>query len=152
MPDPEQYESGSIPHVFQLVERLARKLRNLQRLTVSGAGLTPPQYVVLGALAQRDRRPPKELADAAHCTRATVTGIIDVLERKEFVTRQPNPTDRRSLLVALTEKGRALQQTTPTVGDMLHGCCVGLSPDQTTQLTQLLCQLDQSLDAWEATK
>lgn len=150
-PDLDGYQTGSIPQIFQLVERLARKLKGIQRQTVKAAGLTPPQYVVLGALAERDQRPLKELADAALCTRATITGIVDVLERKGLVIRQPNPDDRRSLLVTLTDQGRTLQQSTPALDEMLHGCCTGLRPDDATQLTQLLSQLDHSLTAWEAT-
>ena len=148
-PDQEQYRQGSIPQIFQLVERLARKLRNIQRQSVSDSGLTPPQYVVLSALAERDCRPFKELAETAHCTRATITGIVDVLERRCLVTRLPNPDDRRSLLAALTEKGKKLQRATPTMEKILHGCCTGLQPKQALQLTRLLSQLDKSLISWE---
>jgi DNA-binding MarR family transcriptional regulator len=150
-PEPgEEYQAGSIPDVFQLIERLAKKLKYIQRQTVSSAGLTPPQYVVLGALWEQDRRPLKDLADEAHCARATITGIVDVLERKDLVTRRPNPDDRRSLLVTLTSRGKALQHSTPTLDEMLHGCCTGLHPDETTRLTQLLRDLDRSLASWEA--
>jgi len=148
--DNDKYRAGSIPEVFQLVEGLTKKLKNIQRLTVSVSGLTPPQYVVLGALWEQDQRPLKELAEAAHCTRATITGIVDILERKGMVTRQPNPEDRRSLLVTLTERGQDLQQTTPTLDEMLHGCCTGIRPDEATQLTELLQKLDHSLTSWEA--
>lgn len=143
------FPEGSIPRIFQLVERLNRKLKGIQRRTVRVTGLTPPQYVVLGALALRDRRPLSELADVAHCTRATITGIVDVLEGKGLVTREVNPDDRRSLLVSLTAEGRALEELTPSVNDMLLGCCVGLSPDEAGALTDLLSKLDGSLDSWE---
>jgi DNA-binding MarR family transcriptional regulator len=107
--------------------------------------------VVLGALAERDRRPLGELADAAQCTPATITGIVDVLERKELVTREPNPSDRRSLLATLTAAGRALEESTPSLEEMLHGCCSGLGPGETTHLIAMLERLDQSLTSWEAT-
>ena len=148
-PELDRFEDGSMPQIFQLVEGLARKLRNVKRETGRVAGLTPPQYVVLGALSERDRQPLKDLADAAHCTRATITGIVDVLERKGLVTRQPNPDDRRSMLVVLTEEGRDLQRSTPTLDEALHGCCTGLSPGEATRLIRLLGKLDRSLTAWE---
>jgi DNA-binding MarR family transcriptional regulator len=53
-------------------------------------------------------RTPAELADLSHVTRATMTGLIDTLERDGLVTREPDPTDRRMLSVTLTNKGRAL--------------------------------------------
>ena len=49
-------------------------------------------------------RTPAELADAARVTRATMTGLIDTLERDGFVRRVPNPEDRRMLSVVLTAK------------------------------------------------
>ncbi|WP_438482793.1 MarR family winged helix-turn-helix transcriptional regulator [Oleiharenicola lentus] len=49
-------------------------------------------------------RTPAELADAAGVTRATMTGLIDTLERDGFVKREPDPVDRRVVSVLLTEK------------------------------------------------
>lgn len=50
-------------------------------------------------------RTPAELADAAGVTRATMTGLIDTLERDGFVKREPDPDDRRMMSVLLTAKG-----------------------------------------------
>lgn len=49
-------------------------------------------------------RTPAELAEAAGVTRATMTGLIDTLERDGYVVREPDPSDRRMLLVRLTRK------------------------------------------------
>ncbi|MEX2044412.1 MAG: MarR family transcriptional regulator, partial [Opitutus sp.] len=51
---------------------------------------------------------PAELADRTGVTRATITGLIDTLERAGLVTRTPDPDDRRMMCVALTPRGRAL--------------------------------------------
>ncbi len=48
---------------------------------------------------------PAELAEAAGVTRATMTGLIDTLERDGFVKRQPDPDDRRMMSVRLTARG-----------------------------------------------
>lgn len=50
-------------------------------------------------------RTPAELADAAGVTRATMTGLIDTLERDGLVKREPDPDDRRMMSVLLTPKG-----------------------------------------------
>ena len=50
-------------------------------------------------------RTPAELADAAGVTRATMTGLIDTLERDGFVKREPDPVDRRMMSVLLTPRG-----------------------------------------------
>jgi DNA-binding MarR family transcriptional regulator len=50
-------------------------------------------------------RTPAELADASGVTRATMTGLIDTLERDGFVKREPDPDDRRMMSVRLTPAG-----------------------------------------------
>jgi DNA-binding MarR family transcriptional regulator len=50
-------------------------------------------------------RTPAELADAAGVTRATMTGLIDTLERDGFVKREPDTHDRRMMSVRLTPAG-----------------------------------------------
>lgn len=48
---------------------------------------------------------PAELAEKAGVTRATMTGLIDTLERDGLVHRAPDLDDRRMLSVTLTKKG-----------------------------------------------
>ena len=55
-------------------------------------------------------RTPAELADAAGVTRATMTGLIDTLERDGFVKREPDPDDRRMMSVRLTSRGECFMQ------------------------------------------
>jgi DNA-binding MarR family transcriptional regulator len=50
-------------------------------------------------------RTPAELAEAAGVTRATMTGLIDTLERDNYVRREPDPDDRRQMRVRLTSRG-----------------------------------------------
>jgi len=49
---------------------------------------------------------PAELAEAVGVSRATMTGLVDTLERDGLVTREPATTDRRMMIVCLTAKGR----------------------------------------------
>lgn len=53
---------------------------------------------------------PAALAGRAGVTRATMTGLIDTLERDGYVTRQPDPGDRRMMSVHLTPQGEAVMQ------------------------------------------
>lgn len=51
---------------------------------------------------------PAELADRTGVTRATITGLVDTLERAGLVTRKPHHDDRRMLSVDLTPQGERL--------------------------------------------
>lgn len=57
------------------------------------------------ACAKSSGRTPAELAEAAGVTRATMTGLVDTLERDGLVRREPNPDDRRMMSVELTSAG-----------------------------------------------
>lgn len=135
-----------VSEVFSTLDQVARRLREIQRLTVSEVHLTPPQYQTLRLLWEEDGQPFKDLAAALGCTRPTMTGIIDTLEKNGLVTRKANPEDRRSLLVTLTEKGLALEGRTPDLDNIYAKCCVGLSDEEFRQLGLLLGKLERSLD------
>lgn len=51
---------------------------------------------------------PAELAERTGVTRATITGLVDTLERAGLVTRTPHPEDRRMMSVGLTRRGGKL--------------------------------------------
>ena len=68
--------------------------------------LTPTSGLVLSILADAGSPlPPNEIADRLIISRATVTGLLDSLERREYIQRLPHPTDRRMLLVEIREAG-----------------------------------------------
>lgn len=73
-------------------------------------GLSMGKFTLLMQLFQADERglTPSECAERAGVTRATITGLLDGLERDGLVRRLPYPDDRRMLSVQLTEKGRQL--------------------------------------------
>jgi DNA-binding MarR family transcriptional regulator len=69
-------------------------------LCVDGAGRGEP--AASGGIS------PCDLAETMRVERATVTTLIDGLERDGFVRREPAPGDRRSIRIRLTPKGRRL--------------------------------------------
>jgi DNA-binding MarR family transcriptional regulator len=70
------------------------------------AGLSLRQYAALSGIRQ-GASSPGELARLWQVTPAVITGIIDRLERRELVRREPDPDDRRRLRLALTDTGLA---------------------------------------------
>jgi DNA-binding MarR family transcriptional regulator len=88
-------------------DRIGRLLRPLG---VSAAG-----GLVLGILRDHGTMSPSELGERLIVTRATVTGLLDSLERRGFVSRSANPADRRSLLVEVTPAGLAVVQELRTI-------------------------------------
>ena len=82
---------------------------------------------------------PAELADMAGCTRATMTGLIDTLERDNLVKRAPDEEDRRMMTVSLTAKGTALlNRMLPGYFKQLAQLMACLSEAERKNLVQLL--------------
>jgi len=142
----EEYQPGSLPEIFQLIGMVDKKLKKLQNQTLKATQLTPPQFYILTLLWQADGRPFKDLALALNCTRATITGIVDTLERKGLVSRAPHPTDRRSQLVRLSQAGRDLQRSIPDLERMFSTCCAGLDAQESRELSRLLIKLNKTID------
>lgn len=72
-------------------------------------GLSRGRFTLLMQLVEAETGLlPSEFAERAGVTRATVTSLLDGLEREQLVIRQPHSHDRRRLSVYLTEKGRKL--------------------------------------------
>ena len=89
-------------------------------------------------------RTPAELAEAAGVTRATMTGLIDTLERDGFVKREPDPTDRRMMSVRLTTAGEHfLQEFLPGHFQAITSLMSPLTETERKTLVHLLGKIQQ---------
>ncbi|MDR3598943.1 MAG: MarR family transcriptional regulator [Desulfosporosinus sp.] len=90
--------------------KLSRAMRKVQRyyeVNLVPLEITAVQFYVISSLWETDGIKFKELAQKLSMDGATLTGILDRLERQRFVTRKDDPEDRRSVLVFLAEKSLA---------------------------------------------
>lgn len=93
------------------IDILAKLLRRAAARRLAGVGLKIWEYDVLAALRRQGtpyRMPVTELAKASLLTSGAMTTRVDQLEKKGLVCREPDPADRRSVLIRLTKAGRAL--------------------------------------------
>lgn len=75
--------------------------KNLVRMT----GLTAPQLLVLQVIRREGRAKPSTIAKEILISQATVTTIVDRLEKAGLVLRERSTTDRRVVDVVLTQAG-----------------------------------------------
>jgi len=74
---------------------------------LSTVGLSIPKLAALNRLVEAgDSLPLGHLAERLACVKSNVTQLVDRLEADGFVTRAPDPGDRRSRLAVITELGR----------------------------------------------
>ncbi len=70
-------------------------------------GMTHAGWQALLAIGAAERLTQREVAERCYVTPATVTGVVDTLERDGLVVRERDTADRRVVRVRLTDEGRA---------------------------------------------
>jgi DNA-binding MarR family transcriptional regulator len=85
---------------------------------------------------------PADLAEMAGVTRATITGLVDTLERDGLVTRAHDSGDRRMMLIHLTPKGHeTLESVIPGHFKQMAAQMAPLSEHERKTLVRLLNKL-----------
>lgn len=109
-------------------------------------GLSEGRFVLLFLLdAANDGLAPNVLAERAGISRATVTGLLDGLEREALIERQADAQDRRALRIVLTRKGKRLaKQVFAQHSQWIASLFGGLASNERKQLRRLLGKLAAS--------
>jgi DNA-binding MarR family transcriptional regulator len=88
------------------------------------------------------------LADLARMRKQSMAEAVDQLERMGYVERRPNPQDRRSRLVFLTERGEAVRPVTHATAARVEERWAELtSPAELEELRAMLLRLLTELRA-----
>jgi len=117
-------------------ERLRESSERLRRYD-----LTTQQVWLLAELPDREGVPIGSLAEVLHCHGSNVTGMVDRLEARGLVVRQPSSTDRRVKFVALTPAGSALRDKVIELARQpVRALLDQLSDDQLDTLSELLAK------------
>jgi DNA-binding MarR family transcriptional regulator len=91
---------------------------------------------------------PSEIADKLGVTRATVTGLLDGLEKDSLISRHMHPDDRRAFCIELTDKGRDfLAKLLPDHYKRIAGLMAHLDDEERSQLVALLSKVSLGQDA-----
>ena len=102
--------------LFLLVEIAARRLnREADARLKTGAGVTSAQAAVLFLLARRGERRMGDIGETLSLNPPAVTGLVTRMEALGLVTKHASKSDRRSAVVSLTEKGRAMSDSADRV-------------------------------------
>ena len=102
-----------IQDIVWSVRRLVRAVYLDSQKISKRHGLTEPQSAVLRNLFSNGPVSSADLSRTLYVTPSNITGIIDRLEKKQFVKRIRKEGDRRVALITLTESGRELSKTLP---------------------------------------
>jgi DNA-binding MarR family transcriptional regulator len=96
--------------------------------TLADLSLTAAEINALANLADRGPLNVRELSAETGTRTTTLTGVLDRLENRGCLTRELDPTDRRSFRLPLTEAGQA-------VAERVHAAVADLERDALSRLS-----------------
>lgn len=116
---------------FLLIEKTLKQIRKfIQReLLKKGFDISAEQLSLLNSCFENPNQTQIQLAETIVKDPASVTRMIDILERKGFITRKSVNNDRRSYGICLTESGTTMiTSIQPLYRDMLKYSLKNVSP------------------------
>ncbi|WP_312678019.1 MarR family transcriptional regulator [Microbacterium sp.] len=127
----------------------------MRRRTQQAMDMGENELLVLRFLARARLRgesvTPIALSRYLGITSASTTALLDRLERSGHVSRGPNPTDRRSVLVTLSEKSDdEIRHTLSAMHERMMAIVRGMDPDQRATVIGFLDAMREAVDQIDA--
>ncbi|GAA4590855.1 DNA-binding MarR family transcriptional regulator [Actinoplanes octamycinicus] len=97
-----------------MMARLGRRLIAMEQPILARHGVSMWAYAVLNALAGGSVRTQAALAASIGADKTRLIPILDDLQRRALIEREPDPADRRVRLLGLTAQGRAVHLAVQT--------------------------------------
>lgn len=117
----------------------SREITKLYRPMLEKIDLTYTQYVTMLALWEQDRVTVTALGNKLYLDSGTLTPLLKKLEAAGHLTRTRDRNDERSVLVELTEQGRALKEQAIDIPSQL-ACKLDSTPGEGDALLELMHQ------------
>lgn len=113
---------------------------------LAAAGLSPGQPKVLSYLVRFGRCKQRDLAEYYHIEPATVSRILQMMQKKGFVNRTEDETDKRAATVEITPKGQAAwQQVQAGFAQVEAVELTGFSEEETAAFRAFLSHMHKNL-------
>jgi DNA-binding MarR family transcriptional regulator len=135
-------------NVGYLIGDVSRMLRVAFDRRVEPLGLTRAQWRVLARLSRNEGCSQTELATVLEIEKPTLGRLIDRLEAKGWVERQPDDNDARAKRLFLTPRAHpVLDEMFALADDVLDAAIAGLVPREAKRLHQSLLHVKSNLTA-----
>ena len=129
-----------------LLVQLCRLHHKRAHTLLEGIGLYRGQPPLLWALWKEEGLTQTELAERLHVQPATMTRMLQRMERAGFLRRQPDPRDQRVSRVYLTEEGCAIQESVRRIWHQLEEeTLAGFTPEEQGVVRTFLLRMRENL-------
>lgn len=131
--------SSSSAHALVVFRKAERSIRSREGEVIARYGLTPAQFGVLEPLYSLGGMNIASLMEKNLATPGNMTVIVRNLVRDGLISKKPDPSDGRSSIITLTEKGRTLMdKLMPEHLQNIENIFSVLTEDDREELIQIL--------------
>ncbi len=129
-----------------LIHDVSRMRRSAYDHYMKPLGITRAQWWVLAHLSRHDGMMQTQLADVLEVGKASLGDVIESLESGGWVSRRPDPTDKRAKRVYLSKSSQGLiKRMTQLEVEFNEKVLADLPPDEQATLFKLLLKVKQSI-------
>lgn len=125
--------------LFIVLSRAHRKINDSANRSIAEFNLNPTEFAVLELLYHKGNQPLQHIGEKILIASGSITYVVDKLEKKGLVVRNPCNADRRVIYAEITDSGNTLMnEIFPIHEQFLHEQMSDLSNEEKNFLIHLL--------------
>ena len=138
-------DNTSLESIFRLVHSLKRKMS--EQIESLDSEIAPMNIRVMKIITKKSPCTAIDIAHFLNRDKAQVTRLVNALINQELVKKSPNPEDKRSQLLVLTNKGGDIMTKVSNIDrEMLQRMTKGMNEDELEQFSQIASKMAQNLE------
>ena len=138
-------DNTSLESIFRLVHSLKRQMS--EQIESLDSEIAPMNIRVMKIITKKSPCTAIDIAHYLNRDKAQVTRLVNALINQELVKKYPNPEDKRSQLLILTNKGQEVMSKVSDIDrDMLKRMTKGMTEDELEQFRKIAKKMAQNLE------
>ncbi|AKN33327.1 MarR family transcriptional regulator [Clostridium carboxidivorans P7] len=123
-----------------------KKIQRYLSINLEKYDITTEQWAVLLKLVEKEGINQKLLSKEVEKDQATLTRILDILERKSLIIRKKSPEDRRAFLIYTTDKGKEVKEEVyPFIEKLFKNMICGIPKDELDLFVGVLSKINENM-------
>lgn len=142
----EELGNQDTMELWHIFTRVARNSKKRMERELDQLGIKPIELRILFTLSKEGPSTMNTLSSENDVTGPWITGMVDEMEKKGFVTKIRSVTDRRSINVSITDAGEdMLARGVKIYTDLISSSLSNLKSDEISQFKEILIKIENAL-------
>ncbi|MCM2680305.1 MarR family winged helix-turn-helix transcriptional regulator [Echinimonas agarilytica] len=134
----------SLDDVFFLVHTLKRQMH--ERVEQLGLNITPMHVRVMKVIQRKSPCTAVDVAQFLHRDKGQITRLLNALLELELVQKVPNPEDKRSQCLLITDKGERIFKHVATIDtQVLDKMTQNITPEEIAEFQRIASRMAENL-------